>query len=288
MDSVYDLWANEDIRLFVKALAIILGSWIFTYLINLVLLRVVFARRDGKVLESKRVITLAALLRSLVKYVVFFVAFVMVLGIYNVPTASLLASAGVAGLAIGFGAQSLIKDIISGFFIIFEDQYTVGEHIRTANLEGVVEEIGLRATRLKDFNGSLHFIPNGLIDVVTNFSRGKIRAMADVGIAYEEDVDKALTVISEACAKLAQEMDSIVEGPTVLGVTKLAEYEVSIRVVAFAKPGEQWAVERAILKKIKEHLDKAGIEIPYPRRVMLSHPGLSEENIRRESDAGSV
>lgn len=283
MDTFANIFDSPQVALFGKALLILIASIVSTFVINFLIARI-FKSREGTIFDSKRVITLRVLLKSVVKYTVFFVAFIMILGVYGVPTTSILASAGVVGLAVGFGAQSLVKDVISGFFIIFENQYSVGEYIKTKDFEGIVEEIGLRATRIRDFNGGLHIVPNGHIETLTNYNRGKIRAMVDIGIAYQEDVDKAISVIAEACAEMAKDSTVIVEGPEVLGVVKIKESEVTIRVLAYTKPMEQWAVERILLKTIKLHLDTAGIQIPYPRSVMLSYPVLAKDRAGGEQD----
>ena len=137
--------------------------------------------------ENKRK-TLAGLLKSILRYVTYFTAAINILEIVGVKTASLLAAAGIGGLAVGFGAQNLVKDVISGFFIIFEDQYNVGDYVEAAGVAGVVDEVGLRTTRLRDFGGQFHIIPNGEIALVTNHSRGIKRALVKVKIAYEENL----------------------------------------------------------------------------------------------------
>lgn len=221
-------------------------------------------------LEERKAKTLGALLKSVLRYGVDFLAFLTILAVFDVDTRPVLASAGVLGLAIGFGAQNLVRDVISGFFILFEDQFAVGDHVNLGNVEGIVEETGLRVTVVRDFGGQLHFVPNGSIDRVTNYSRGNMRALVDVSIAYEEDIDKAIAVIEEVNKKLAEELPAIKEGPQVLGVTELGESGVTIQVLARTEPLQQWAVARQLRKRIKEALDSVGIEIPYPKRVILT------------------
>lgn len=226
-----------------------------------------FRSRGGKLvlIEEKRAATLRALLKSVLRYAVYFVIAIAILDEFNVSTASILAGAGVAGLAVGFGAQSLVKDVISGFFIIFENQFAVGEHVKINGAEGMVEELGLRVTKIKAWGGELHIIPNGQITEVVNFSRGNMRAAVEVAIAYEEDIGRALTVIKEVSRQLAQECDDIVEGPTVQGVTGLGDSRVTIGVVAFTTPLSQWDVERELRRRIKEAFDREGIQAPPPR-----------------------
>lgn len=222
-------------------------------------------------IEERKSNTLAVILKSVIKYLFYFIGTVSILKEFGLPIESILATAGIGGLAIGFGAQSLVKDIITGFFILFEDQYSVGDYIKTGNFDGIVEEIGIRITKIRAFSGELHIVPNGNIQTVTNLSRGSMRALVNVEIAYEEDVDKALIILSDLSKKLSMENDNIVEGPTVLGLTNLGESGIQLTVVAKTKPMEQWAVEREIRKRIKEEFDRADIEIPYPRRVVIKN-----------------
>ena len=193
----------------------------------------------------------------------------MILEELGVKTASLLAGAGIVGLAIGFGAQNLVRDIISGFFIIFEHQFSVGDYINAAGLSGRVEEVGLRMTKLRDWGGELHIIPNGEITQVTNYARGSMRAMVDVRVAYEEDLERVLEVMRQVCQQVAQDFPVITEGPAVLGVVDLGESEVQIRVVAHTLAFEQWEIERELRKRFKQAFDREGIQVPYPRRTVI-------------------
>src|SRR5690606_35032709 len=158
------------------------------------------------------------------KYVLYFIGTVIILDMFNINTSSILATAGIGGLAIGFGAQSLVKDVITGFFILFEDQFSVGDYVKIDSYEGIVEELGVRVTKLRDFSGELHIIPNGNINTVTNKARGAMRALVKVSIAYEEDIDRAIKILDGVCNRLKQSNKSIEEGPTILGVSDLGEY----------------------------------------------------------------
>ena len=145
--------------------------------------------------SDRRVNTLGQMIKSLVKNFLYFIAIVIILDMFDINTTSILATAGIGGLAIGFGAQSLVKDFITGVFILWEDQYAVGDYIKIENFEGVVEELGIRVTKLRDFSGELHIIPNGNIKIVTNKTRGPMRALVKISIAYEEDIDKVIKVL---------------------------------------------------------------------------------------------
>jgi small conductance mechanosensitive channel len=254
----------------VKILATLIVAKIILRFGYLIVDKFLKAEKEGKIkFDERKIKTIAVLLKSMLKYVIYFIAGVTVLRIFGIPTESIIATAGIGGLAIGFGAQNLVRDVITGFFILFEDQFSVGDYIETAGLTGFVEEMGLRVTKLRSFSGELHIIPNGEINKVTNHSRGSIRALVDVDIAYEEDIDRALKTLNEVCQQMAQEREDIVEGPTVLGVQELGSSSVVIRIIAKTVPLQQWSVERELRKRIKETFDERGIEIPYPRRVII-------------------
>lgn len=218
--------------------------------------------------SDKRLTTLTDILKKVVKYVFIFIGIVMSLELFGINTTSIIATAGIGGLAIGFGAQSLVKDIITGFFILLEDQYAVGDHIRINSKEGIVEELGVRVTKIRAFSGDLHIIPNGSISVVDNMTRGAMRALVRISIAYEEDVDRAMEVMDRVGKRVAAENPNIVEGPTVLGISEFGASDVIINMVAKTKAMEQWAVERELRKKIKEEFKLENIEIPYSKVVV--------------------
>lgn len=218
--------------------------------------------------SDKRLTTLTDILKKVVKYVFIFIGIVISLELFGINTTSIIATAGIGGLAIGFGAQSLVKDIITGFFILLEDQYAVGDHIRINSKEGIVEELGVRVTKIRAFSGDLHIIPNGSISVVDNMTRGAMRALVRISIAYEEDVDRAMEVMDRVGKRVAAENPNIVEGPTVLGISEFGASDVIINMVAKTKAMEQWAVERELRKKIKEEFKLENIEIPYSKVVV--------------------
>ncbi|MGD6967782.1 mechanosensitive ion channel family protein [Rossellomorea vietnamensis] len=234
------------------------------------------SRSPFKITE-RREATLSKLLENVLTYVVYFIAITMVLTNLGVEIGALLAGAGIVGLAVGFGAQNLVRDIITGFFIIFEDQFSVGDFIRVGTLEGNVEEIGLRTTKIKNWTGELHIIPNGNIAEVTNFSIHNSIAVVDVSIAYEENIEEAERVISELLQTMPQKYEELVTPPDLLGVQTLGASDVVMRIVAECTPMQHWAMARNIRKDVKLVLDKHGIEIPFPRMVMYNRQ--EEENI---------
>lgn len=219
--------------------------------------------------DEKKINTLTAVLKNIMKYVLYFIGTVIILDMFNINTNSILATAGIGGLAIGFGAQSLVKDVITGFFILFEDQFSVGDYVKIDDYEGIVEELGVRVTKLRDFSGELHIIPNGNINTVTNKTRGAMRALVKVNVAYEEDIDRAIKVLDEVCNRLRQSNESIVEGPTILGVTDLGEYGISLTIVAKTKPMDQWSVERALRKILKKPLIRKTFKYPIQEWLYL-------------------
>lgn len=251
-----------------KILVIILITRILVTIINGLVDRTFKNRKtSNEIMTISRANTLGEILKSVIRYTLYFIASITILDMF-INTASILATAGIGGIAIGFGAQSLVKDMITGFFILFEDQYALGDYVQIGSSEGIVEELGVRVTKLRDFSGELHIIPNGTINVVTNRARGAMRALVEVEIAYEEDIDKAIKVLEKMCMTIKEGNDTILEGPSIVGVTDLAGYGITLRIVAKTQPMDQWSVEREIRKKIKETLDKENIEIPYPRIVI--------------------
>lgn len=260
---------NPLLDLVIRMAAIVAGAQILVYVVNLSLTKVIKRGATKLGREGRRIDNVTAILRSVIKYTAYFVAGLMILESLGFDTKALLAGAGIAGLAVGFGAQSLVKDVVTGLFLLLEDQFAVGDHVQMAGVEGIVEGVGIRVTQIRDFSGALHTIPNGSISTTTNWSRGDMRAMVEVSIAYEEDVNKAIAVLKEMCEAMAKDLATIKEGPTVLGVSKLGESDVGILLLAKVLPGQQWAVERELRKRAKEALESAGIEIPYPRRVII-------------------
>ncbi|RJX26758.1 MAG: mechanosensitive ion channel family protein [Dethiobacter sp.] len=229
----------------------------------------IFKGKNNIITLGNKSETFSGLFKSLLRYLIIFVSLLMILKEF-VDITPILAGAGIAGLAVGFGAQSLVKDIITGFFIIIEEQFSVGDHVTIDSYSGIVEHVGLRATKVRDFGGQLHIFPNSRIDIITNHSQGPQRALVDISVAYEENVDRVLEVLREICEKFSREYPAVREGPVVLGVADLADSEVIIRIMAKADPMQQWSIERELRRVIKNHFDQMGIEIPYPRRVVFT------------------
>lgn len=221
-------------------------------------------------LSDRKRETLNVVLSSVIRYTVYFIVGCSILTNFGVNIASLITVAGVGSVAIGFGSQSLVQDVITGMFILFEDQFGVGDIITIGNLTGTVESIGLRTTMIRSADGDLHIIPNGSIKIITNMSKDFNRAKVDIGVAYEENIDNVIKVMKQEMEFIYNEslIQGLINCPNVLGIVDLGESEVIIRILADTKIGENWSVEREIRRYIKNRFDKEGINIPYPRRVI--------------------
>lgn len=222
-------------------------------------------------MDTKKANTLGELLKSVLRYTVYFFGIAAILA--HIFSGISLTFASIGGVAVGFGAQSLVKDLINGISILFEGQYEVGDHITLGPHSGVVESLGIRTTVLKDFSGDIHIIPNGIITTVTNHSRSDMRFLVDIEIAYEESIDNTIKLINQVCDKYTKTNDDITEPPAVLGVISLNPSGVTIRVAGKAKPMTQAVAERELRKEIKLELDKNGIEIPYPKTKIINDKG---------------
>ncbi|GAA4071258.1 mechanosensitive ion channel family protein [Amphibacillus indicireducens] len=217
-------------------------------------------------LSKARLVTLEKLILNIFSYLLIFIFITMLFGIFEVPIGPLIASAGVIGLAIGFGAQGLVSDVVTGFFILLEKQIEVGEYITVANYDGIVEEIGLRTTQIRSFDGTLNFIPNRQIESVANHSRGTMRALVDIHINYESDLDQTLEILNLVCQEF-QSDERFVDGPNVIGVNELGATNMTIRIVGQTVNMEQWSAERDIRKAVKLALNTDRIKYPYPQQI---------------------
>lgn len=222
--------------------------------------------------KMQRVDALGAVGQSAVGVIIWVIAILTILGsTFGINISPLLAGAGVLGLAIGFGAQHLVNDIISGVFVLLEDQYGVGDVIDAGEAVGVVEGIGLRSTRVRDVTGTLWHVPNGEIRRVGNMSQEWSRALLDIGVAYGTDLDQAAEVIQQVADDMYTEetyRGLFLSEPEIWGIESLSADSVDIRLVIKTKPGEQWAIARELRRRIKLALDQAHIEIPFPQRTV--------------------
>jgi small conductance mechanosensitive channel len=226
-------------------------------------------RKSPSLDEQARIETLARVFRNGAAVVIVLVAGMLVLGELGISVAPILATAGVAGVAIGFGAQSVIKDYFNGFFLLLDDQVREGDVVEVAGKSGLVEEVTLRYVRLRDFDGHVHFVPNGEIKVVSNRTRSFAQAAIEVGVGYGVDIDQALGVMREVGQALradAQWKSKLADDVEVLGVERLDNSAVVLRCRLKVVPAiEQWNVKREFLKRLKKAFDQRGIEIPFPQ-----------------------
>jgi small-conductance mechanosensitive channel len=225
------------------------------------------ARRSDSADESKRVQTMTQVFRYVVGVLLVVITVMLVLGELGISVAPLLATAGVAGLAVGFGVQSLVKDYFTGFVLLMENQIRKGDVITAGGKSGFVEEVTLRYVRLRDYDGAVHFVPNGTITSVSNMSMEFAYAVIDIGIAYRSDIDRACAVMRETAARLRADPEfskRILDELEIAGVESLAESSVILRARFKVSPLEQWSVRREYLRRLKYAFDEQGIEIPYP------------------------
>lgn len=220
--------------------------------------------------DRKREKTLKSLSKNVLSYSIMFIVIMMILDTFQVPIKTMLAGAGVAGLAIGFGAQNLVRDVIAGFFIIFENQFSVGDYIETGEIEGDVVAIGMRSTSLRSYFGQTYVIPNGQIDIVTNYSASNGFAMVEINIPYETDIITVENIVYQILRTLPEKYDIFVGVPEINGVQALELSNYILRIRAETLPVMQWEGSRIIRKEVKEKLFERGIEIPSPRMVIYS------------------
>ena len=263
---------EELIRSGARVLGIWFLAWLAYRLVRLAARRIEMAVDDGDdsvtTLRERRGQTISQLLRSVGRVVVFAIALLLTFNVF-IDIGPILAGAGILGLAISFGAQSLVKDVISGFFILFENQFAIGDVIEVAGKSGLVEKMTLRVVQLRDAEGTMHVVPNGEIKVVSNKTRGWSRAVVDVGVPYDENVDRALEVLRDEAAQFSTDRTwgAQLDGPVeVLGVESLGDSSVVLRTMLRTQPGSQWNVAREFRRRIKNRFDQENLEIPFPQR----------------------
>ncbi len=227
--------------------------------------------QERQVRSSQRIATIAAVLKSLSTAAIVAVALLLCLSELSIDLAPLIAGAGIAGLAVGFGAQSLVRDFLSGIFILIEDQFGVGDVVDVGDTSGTIEKVSLRTTTLRDVNGVVWTIPNGEIHRTANHSQLWSRAILDIGVSYDTDIDHASKIMKQVADDLWREERAdatILEEPAVWGVQELGDDSVVIRLVVKTDPSEQWTVGRILRARIKYAFDAEGIEIPFPQRTV--------------------
>ena len=251
------LWAIVKIVVF-----FLLVRWIAYRLVDRVM--TAFAKRehgDMTPINGGRVRTLGSLIKSTVSYVLIFISGVMLLRVFGIEIAPVLTAAGVVGLAVGFGAQKLVKDIISGFFIVLENQYAVGDYITIGLVTGTVVELGMRTTRLRDDAGKLVIIANGDITLVTNYSRGPLQAVLEISVAADSEITWVRSIIDEIGEEVASKVEGVVTAPKADGITAVDAAKITIRMSGEVKPGKTDAVQTALRERIVERFGQEGIKL---------------------------
>lgn len=238
----------------------------------------------------QRAKTMGDLLKSVITGLLIAVIGTMILSELGVNIAPIIASAGIIGIALGFGAQSLVKDFLSGIFMIFEDQYGVGDVVDVGEASGTVEAVSLRVTRLRDLNGTVWYVPNGEILRVGNMSQNWSRAVVDVNVGYHEDLARVERVLKDVAHGLWEDEDYdglIIEEPEVTGVELFTPDGITLRVLLKTAPMEQWGVARALRQRIKARFDHEGIEIALPQRVVWQREAPTSDAPPPDAEAGS-
>lgn len=274
---------TSGLRILIIVVAAIVVRWLLVRAVHRLVRRTVNANLSDRIVENRatrvlasatgalserrrqRTETLGSVTSSLITFVVFGVALLMVLGEFDVNLAPLLASAGVAGVALGFGAQSLVKDFLSGVFMLLEDQYGVGDLVDTGEAVGTVEQVTLRVTKLRDATGVAWYVRNGEIVRIANKSQGWSTAVVDLPVAYTENVDRVIEIIRGVVERMYGEeewADVMLEEPSVAGVEQITATTITIRVFAKTAPNQQWGLQRAIRERAKEAFDEAGVRAP--------------------------
>ena len=254
---------------------IIVAAWVLIAVLQRAIrtLRERIASRMDDRESTKRAETLGRVFRYLATVVVSLIAGMLVLAEIGVSVAPILGAAGVVGLAIGFGAQSLAKDFFTGFFILLENQIRQGDVVKLGDHAGLVEGMTLRYVQLRDYDGNVHYVPNGQISTVINMTRGFSNAVMDIGVAYRENIDEVMAVMRKVAEQLEQDPDfqqKILTEMEIAGVESLTDSAVIIRCRFRTLPLEQWGVKREYLRRVKAAFDEHGIEIPYPHMTVYA------------------
>lgn len=272
-----ELWDNV-FEASIRITLIILLAWVVVQ-VGRFIIRKVFrfrANLPGNYSERRRK-TIERLLQSIISYVVYFSAIMASLSAIGINIAGLLAGAGIAGLAIGFGAQSLVKDVITGFFIIFEDQFGVGDYIQVGGREGTVVEIGLRTTKVKGNFGEMHIIPNGAITDVINYSLSNSIANVDFTLGYTADIEKAERLVRHYLETLPAKNDNIVTVPTLLGVQNMGVGEMTWRISVETLPLQHYGVARMIRKDLITLFEDNHIDLPYAKMMVYDQNTMNRK-----------
>jgi small-conductance mechanosensitive channel len=264
-----DWFMNSGIRVIVIVAVAVVVYFVCRPIIRSVISRIVSHRMTGEDENEiqQRTDTLSSVLVKIVGIVILVVAVITILPEFGVNITSLIAAIGIGGLAIAFAAQSLIRDFIAGFFILLEDQYGIGDVVSIAGIAGVVEDITLRRTVLRDLDASVHSIPNGKVELSTNMTKKYSRVNLNVSVGYGENLKHVIDIINRICQEMAEEpqwKDDLITTPSVLRVDNLGDSGIDIKILGDTKPAKQWAIMGELRLRLKDVFDREGIEIPWP------------------------
>ena len=297
-DINWDRWSElfwtHGLRIIIVIVAIYVGLRIFERMIGPVIRTAVSAQLEGQpqVEVDKRADTLSHVIYRTVWFVAILVGLLTVLPELGINISALLAGAGLIGLAVGFGAQSLVKDVISGLFILVENQYSKGDVVNIAGIGGLVDDVNLRRTLLRDLDGAVHTVPNGEISVASNLTRSWSRVNLILSVSYGDDLDHVFEVINRVGKELAEDPEwakDIIEAPKALGVENFGDSGIDIRILGDTQPIRQWDVMRQLRLRLKKAFDAEGIEIPFPHRTLVTVGQKSADGIVvRQGGSGSA
>ncbi len=282
-----------ELRVAATIVGVLLMALALRYVVNR-LLRGFFVGVSGRapsVEERRRVETVGKVTRHTSSGLIMVVAVLVMLNQLGISIAPILGAAGVVGIAVGFGAQSLVKDVFAGFFLLVENQIRVGDVVEIADKSGVVEQLSLRRTKLRSYDGSVHYISNGLITTVTNMSTEFAFAVVDIRVAYREDIDRVFAVMRETAEALRESPDfapKIIDGLDIAGVDQWADSAVLIRARIRTQPLDQWSVRREYLKQLKAAFDREDISIPFPHRTLMAEGGAVAPGAPADTDAARL
>ena len=265
LERVFDWFLSSGLRIVVIVIITLIALKLVRIIPGKILATVKKKAEEAE--AKKRLETLNSLLNYILSATVLGIALVMILGEFGIAIGPIIAAAGIAGVAVGFGAQHLVQDIISGFFILIDDQIRVGDVVQTAGKGGLVERVNLRMTVLRDLAGNVHYVRNGQIDIVTNMTQDYSRFVFDIGVAYREDVDGVIEVIKKVDEDLRNDpeySDDILEPIEVLGLDQFGDSAIIIKARTKTKPIKQWRIAREFNRRLKIAFDEQDIEIPFP------------------------
>jgi small conductance mechanosensitive channel len=272
VDQIIPWLTNHGIRIVLIAiLALVINRLLKRLIVRTVRATVKSDENTSPDAEKKREDTLIRIFTGALNIIIIIVALMMILGELGIEIGPLIAGAGIVGLAVGFGGQYLIRDIITGLFLMLENQYRIGDVVDIEGLSGAVEDISLRKTTLRNLDGTVHHIPHGSITKVSNLSKDFARVNMDMGVAYSTDIEQLIRVINETGKELAADpafSDSIISPPQFLRVNEFADSAIVVKILGDTKPLKQWEIAGEFRKRLKYAFDREGIEIPFPQTVI--------------------